>query len=246
MINLNNKKIIKTDFPIILIKNFLSKKNSEILGKAIIEQKKFDDFVMGGRNRINKGSRNFIELVSKKKIIKKLYNNINQKSFFDKIKYLFEKEYVSFPWKIENNFNRFSKHSYGLQSGSKFTKQSKRERKYNTVNLDFDFSISENGYAREPHRDRETRIINFLVYLNTIPKKNGGALTIFTTKKFWGTKMNDFPRFPNKKKVRIIKKFQPKQGHAIFFMSSPNSYHGVNKFRNKKNNKRIFIYGSFS
>ena len=230
----------------ILIKNFVSKNNSETLSKAILEQKKFDDFVMDGRNRINKGSKNFIKFVSKKQIIKKFYNKINQKSFFNKIKYLFEKEYGSFPWKIENNFKKFSKHSYGLQKGNKFTKESKRAKKYNIVNLDFDFSISENGYAREPHRDRETRIINFLVYLNSVPKKDGGALTMFAAKKFWGTKIKDFPRYPNEKKVRIIKKFQPKKGNAIFFMSSPNSYHGVTKFYNKNNNKRIFIYGSFS
>ena len=43
--------------------------------------------------------------------------------------------------------------------------------------------MSKRGYFREPHRDRSTRIINFLIYLNSIPRKNGGILEIFKTKR---------------------------------------------------------------
>ena len=39
------------------------------------------------------------------------------------------------------------------------------------VNLDIDFSVSRGGYRLRPHRDDVTRLYNFLIYLNDIPKK---------------------------------------------------------------------------
>ena len=52
-----------------------------------------------------------------------------------------------------------------------------------SVNLDIDFSVSKSGYRLKPHRDDITRLYNFLIYLNDIPKKNGGSLTIYQKKK---------------------------------------------------------------
>ena len=42
-----------------------------------------------------------------------------------------------------------------------------------------DFSVSEKGYVRGIHRDRVTRVVNFLIYLNKLPYKSGGDLEIF-------------------------------------------------------------------
>ena len=56
------------------------------------------------------------------------------------------------------------------------------------VNLDIDFSVSRGGYRLRPHRDDVTRLYNFLIYLNDIPKKNGGSLTIFKKKNRYETK----------------------------------------------------------
>lgn len=73
----------------------------------------------------------------------------------------------------------------------------------------------------------------------------GVVWKFFLQKKNWGNKIENFPRFPQKSEVKIKRKFQPKIGQTIFFLSSPNSYHGVSKFVSK-NSKRIFIYGSYS
>ena len=55
----------------------------------------------------------------------------------------------------------------------------------------------------------------------------------------------DFQRFPNKKDVRSTHSLIPKKGQFIVFKSTPDSYHGVTRFKSNKK-KRIFLYGSFS
>tara|TARA_Y100000590_G_C15745229_1_gene1021776 strand:- start:1544 stop:2320 length:777 start_codon:yes stop_codon:yes gene_type:complete len=245
MINLKKIKFPNSNYPIIIIDNFIPNNICKKIRNAVIKQKKFDDYVMGGRNRINKGSDNFKSFLKKSIYAGELYKKLNKKKSYEKINNIFDKKFQKFPWKFKIINYKFSKTNYGLQKGRTFTKQSKKDKKLNLINLDMDFSASNSGYSREPHRDRNTRIINFLIYLNSIQKKNGGGLEIFSTRKNWGRKVNNFPRFPDKGKVKVINKFQPKIGQTLFFLSSPNSYHGVSKFISKKN-KRVFIYGSYS
>ncbi len=246
MINLKKITYPNSSFPIIKVDDFLSKKSCNHLKKAIEKQKEFDDFVMNGRNRINKGSNNFKKFLSSSKEATKLYNFLNSHSTFIKILKIFKKKFQYSDWKFHIKNLKYSKINYGNQKGKILTRQKAKDKIKNVVNLDIDFSISKNGYFREPHRDRPTRILNFLIYLNTIPKKNGGTLEIFKTKKKWGSSSSSYPRFPNKRYVKIINEFQPKKSQGLFFLSSPNSYHGVSKFITKNNNKRVFIYGSFS
>lgn len=246
MIKLKKFKFPKSSFPIIQVDNLLSNSSCEKLKKDIQKQKKFDDFVMNGRNRINKGSATFNNFLNKSEISKKLYNSLNSKSTFNKILKIFSTNFQNFSWKFQGEKLTYSKVNYGSQKGKILTNQNQKDKKKNVVNLDMDFSISENGYFREPHRDRSTRIINFLIYLNSIPKKNGGTLEIFKTKKKYGSKLSMYPRFPNISSVKMVNKFQPKKKQALFFLSSPNSYHGVSKFFSNNKIKRVFIYGSFS
>ena len=245
MINLKKIKYPVSNFPIVVIDDFLKINTCKKIGKSILHQKNFDDQVMGGRNRINKGSDNFKKFLATSIFADNLYKILNQKKLYKIIDTMFKNQFKEFPWKFKIDDYVFSKKNYGLQKGNVLTKQSGKNKKTNCINLDMDFSASKNGYYREPHRDRDTRIINFLIYLNSIPKKKGGCLEIFSTKSNWGGKTKNFPRFPKKNKIEIKKKFQPKIGQTIFFLSSPNSYHGVSKFISKKN-KRIFIYGSYS
>ena len=59
MINLKKIKYPVSNFPIVVIDDFLKINTCKKIGKSILHQKNFDDQVMGGRNRINKGSDNF-------------------------------------------------------------------------------------------------------------------------------------------------------------------------------------------
>ena len=55
MINVNKLKKVKSNFPVMVGKGAISKKDCEKLIDEIRNAKSFDDFIQGGRNRINKG-----------------------------------------------------------------------------------------------------------------------------------------------------------------------------------------------
>ena len=96
-----------------------------------------------------------------------------------------------------------------------------------------------------PHRDDVNRLYNFLIYLTDIPKKNGGSFTLYQKKTKKSLRKN-FRRFPKINELKIVKEFTPKQGTVIFFKSTPNSYHGVKRFKEFNCPKRFFIYGSYA
>ena len=59
MLSTNKLKKIKSNFPVLVGDNIVSKKICNLLIKEISNSKSFDDMIMGGRSRINKGSKNF-------------------------------------------------------------------------------------------------------------------------------------------------------------------------------------------
>ena len=242
MFSFKNIKLNKAPFPLLMIDNFISKESTLKIKNSILLNQKYDDLVMNGRKRINKGSNNFNVFINNHKEVKKIYNHLNNISFFNKINHYLDLYFKNDHWRMKNKIFKFSKKNYGLQKGKKFTKNFDKIKKRNTLNLDIDFSCSENGYFREAHRDRETRVINFLLYLNTTKAIEGGKLEIYNLKK---NKNKFLPRFPSAKD--IVKKFslKPVSSRFIFFRSTPNSYHGVSKFKSF-NGKRIFLYGSYS
>ena len=111
----------------------------------------------------------------------------------------------------KNNFT-FSKSIYGAQKGKRITENT-TDRNKNIVYLDIDFSISSKGYSRGPHRDRDSRVINFLIYLNNLSKKDGARLKLYNVKK----KVNyQKKRFLSKHKLILIKDIAPIAGKIIF------------------------------
>lgn len=235
------KKIKKIKFfPGFIVSNFVSKKTCDGLIKELNDFNNFDDFVMSGRNRINKGSKNFIKFTSSSFYSRQIFNKFNKKNFFNKINQILNKIDDD---KFEHNIKSFtySKKNFGLQKGKKLVNRNNNIKK-NVLNLDMDFSVSEKGYERKAHRDRETRILNFLIYLNSIPKSDGGSLTLYKPKKNY----NNFSRFPKRSNLIKVGLFKPTAGSIIFFKSTPQSYHSVDKFKAITKKKRFFIYGSFS
>ncbi len=237
---LNIKKINNSSFPIIIAKNFISKSVAIKFKNEIARVNNFDDLVMNGRYRINKGSKNFDNFISRSNNLKKFYSKINTFKFYKDLSKILEDNFKDEVWMMTNKIKKFSKINYGLQKGKKLTRNLEKKKIRNTLNLDIDFSASENGYFRAPHIDRETRIISFLLYLNDVKKKEGGQLEIYNIK----GKKKKLSRFPKKKFLKKIGNLKPVTSTFIFFKSTPNSYHGVSRFNSR--NKRIFLYGSFS
>ena len=236
-------KIKNLNFNNLVFDNYFSKR---ICKKIITELKifgKYDDHVMGGRKRINKGSKNFNNFMQISSESKKFYNKINNHNFFKKIHKHFSVKKSIYDLSKKQSKCIFSKTLFGSQTGKEITK-TKTDINKNILYLDLDFSISGKGYSRGPHRDRDSRIINFLIYLNDLTVKDGGSLQLFNVK---NKKLNlSKKRFIEKKYLKLSKNLSAKAGKAIFFISSPNSYHSVTDFYAKNNKYRYFIYGSFS
>ena len=231
---------MKKEYIFFKIDKFLTTKTCKKIIKEIDNFNNFDDLVMSGRKRINKGSKNFNKFLKISPKASNFFKKINNVSFYNKLMKKIDKD-QNCKWKHDFKNFKFSKVVSGAQQGDKTT-NNKTDTKKNIIYLDMDFSVSEKGYNRGPHRDRDTRIMNFLIYLNNLGKKDGGILNFYNIKK----KVFNYPRFPRKKDVSPIKTFNSKSGNAIFFYSTPGSYHSVSKFFGKKVKRRYFIYGSYS
>ena len=204
--------------------------------------------IMGGRSRINKGSKNFNLYIKNSVNSAKLFKLFNSKSFYKKIENLFTKNFKDGSWVNLHKPQSFSPKKFTIKKKLNSTELKKMLGNNYTnpkVNLDIDFSVSKGGYRLRPHRDDITRLYNFLIYLNDIPKKNGGSLTIYR-KKAKKNLRKSFRRFPKITELEIVKSFTPKKGTVVFFQSTPNSYHGVKRFIERNCPKRFFIYGSYA
>jgi len=74
---LSKVKKIKSSYPVLIFEDFINKDLCNHLKKSIISEKNYDDFVMNGRNRINKGSNKFQSFINSSSKIKNFYNMIN-------------------------------------------------------------------------------------------------------------------------------------------------------------------------
>lgn len=109
--------------------------------------------------------------------------------------------------------------------------------------LHMDWSEAGDGYWREVHTDREVRIVNFLVFFNDKNWDNGDfesyssdGVVDFTQKQFFNGLPED---------IKLDSTIEAKANRAVFFLSTPNSYHAVSEQANTKE-LRKFIYGSWS
>ena len=229
-----------------VVDEFLNKKEILSLKKEILKFDSFDDKVMGNRSRINKGSRNFNKIFKESKNIKSFYNKINSAKFYKKIYNLFEEKKLG--WRPEADFFRYSKDFFGEQKFSfrEIIIKNLASMKLikSNMNLDIDFSVSEKGYYRAPHRDRDTRVLSFLLYLNDVKKDHGGSLEIHQIKENKKSQ-SSYPRFPKNSEITKKKNILAKAGRLVIFFSSPDSYHAAAKIKKEKI-KRVFIYGSYS
>ena len=248
MLSTYKLKKIKGNFPVLFGNNVVSKNICNLLIKEISNSKSFDDMIMGGRSRINKGSKNFNLYIKNSANSAKLFKLFNSKSFYKKIESLFAKNFKNGSWVNLHKPKSFNSKKFTIKKkldSSELKKILGNNYTNPKVNLDIDFSVSKGGYRLRPHRDDITRLYNFLIYLSDIPKKNGGSLTIYR-KKAKKNLRKSFRRFPKITELEIVKSFTPKKGTVVFFQSTPNSYHGVKRFVERNCPKRFFIYGSYA
>lgn len=112
------------------------------------------------------------------------------------------------------------------------------------INLEllFDFSISQKGYKREIHRDSDSRIIVFLLYLNSLSdKEKGGQLNLH---EFTSDRKQKIPAQPDPQNCKVVKQFEPKAGNLILFLNTTDAFHSVSEMTGDE--KRYFLYGSYT
>ena len=233
--NLRPAKIINSEFPVLEVKNFLSKKQSTKIIEELSSNKEFDVHDIHNRRMLVKGSRHFNEFIRKSSISSKLFKIMNSKSFFSRVIKLFKMNFNHNFFKVENNLTSFSKNLFTKHLQKKLTKSKSKDKVY----FDIDFSIAGKNYYRGPHRDKPNRFFVFLIYLNKVKKNSGGCLEILKPKK------------KSFKKKRLINKdfykkiITPSAGKMVIFLANENSYHAASRFKSNKD-KRYFIYGSYS
>ena len=149
----------KLDFQNLIIEDFFSKNRCKKIVREINKFGKFDDLVMGGRKRINKGSKNFHNFLNQSSESRKFFKNINNFKYFKKIQNYFDKKKRNYVLANNQKKFEFSKRIFGSQSGKKITNM-KTNTKKNILYLDVDFSSSGRGYSRGAHRDRDSILNN--------------------------------------------------------------------------------------
>ena len=174
MLSTNKLKKIKSNFPVLVGNNVISKSICNLLIKEISNSKSFDDMIMGGRSRINKGSKNFNSYIKNSVNSAKLFKLFNSKTFYKKIENLFTKNFKDGTWVNLYKPKSFNPKKFTIKkklNSSELKKILGNNYTNPKVNLDIDFSVSKGGYRLRPHRDDITRLYNFLIYLTDIPKK---------------------------------------------------------------------------
>ena len=98
MINIGKLKKIKNNFPVLVAEKAIPKNICKNLISEISSSKSFDDIIMGGRSRINKGSKNFKIYLKNSKYSLKLFKKFNNKIFFKKIEKIFKSKFKKNTW----------------------------------------------------------------------------------------------------------------------------------------------------
>jgi len=174
MLKINRLKKIKSNFPVLVGDKVVEKNTCNLLIDEISKSKAFDDMIMGGRSRINKGSKNFNNYIKSSNNSAKLFKLFNSKAFYKKIENLFSKNFKDGSWTNNHKPRVFNPKKFTIKkklNSSELKKLLGNNYINPKVNLDIDFSVSKGGYRLRPHRDDITRLYNFLIYLTDIPKK---------------------------------------------------------------------------
>ena len=251
-----------------VIENFINEdKCSELIKDAevILTKNSEREILNNNRQSVFSTSIIFNELLSKSKnwrdLNEKLYSNefyldtlkeLNlDKSKFELTNFFFKNKLNSIEKKYKNLINK--KFSY-LKTGTLFKLLMLRVYKEilfkvkfffkKKINLEllFDFSISQKGYKREIHRDSDSRVIVFLLYLNSF--KNIGEGGDLNLHELVDKDKKNIPAQPKDKNCRIVKTLSPKAGNLVLFLNTADAFHSVSEMIGEE--KRYFLYGSYT
>jgi len=251
-----------------VIENFINENEcGELIedGKKFLEIKSEREIISNNRQIIGSTSVTYNELLKNSKNWENLHEKINSHQFYQEClknfnldsnqfelkNFFFKKELSNIEKKYKNLINR--KFSY-LKIGTLFKLLLFRTYKEilfkikflfkKKINLEllFDFSISQKGYKREIHRDSDSRIIVFLLYLNSF--KNNGEGGDLNLHELINKDKKHIPAQPKDENCRIVKTLSPKAGNLVLFLNNAEAFHSVSEMMGEE--KRYFLYGSYT
>lgn len=110
------------------------------------------------------------------------------------------------------------------------------------LSLLLDYSVSYDGYSREIHRDSDSRVIVFLIFLNELEHEaEGGNFSLYSH----NLGKSNLPARPKTKDSDLTHLIEPKAGRMIMFLNVSDAYHAVEKLKNTKFGNH-FIYGGYT
>ena len=235
-------------FPIIVFENFLNQVEAE---EAIncIDNERFDEIVNDGRKNIRKGTETFKNTIRKQNILSEIYNFFNNKDVFEnlflkleKVSKLSKNNFVidKMPNNFKKDFYEYKKSIHNKKFLKKFlnfaNKKLFKNLFYNSFYFEINYSMAKKGYKLKTHKDKENRMVVFLLYLNKL-NEEGGSFEVYSKNLHQNSNIkNDFI---------LEKKFKPEAGKLIVFLSNPLSYHNVSEILNL-DSKRYFCYGGYT
>ena len=114
-IDRSNIKKVAAPYPIGFVDNFLNHDDCKKIFDEISLINNYDDMVMSGRYRVNKGSKNFHEYLKKFKNLSALYNILNDEIFYKLMRERLDFIKSSNTWKAEIEEFKYSKKNFGEQ-----------------------------------------------------------------------------------------------------------------------------------
>ena len=251
-----------------VFENFISENECRELiedAEQFLEKKGEREIISNNRQIIASTSLTYNELLKNSKNWENLHEKINSHQFYQEClknfnldpnqfelkNFFFKKDLSNIEKKYKNLVNR--KFSY-LKIGTLFKLLLFRTYKEilfkikflfkKKINLEllFDFSISQKGYKREIHRDSDSRIIVFLLYLNSF--KNNGEGGDLNLHELINKDKKDIPARPKDENCRIVKTLCPKEGNLVLFLNNSAAFHSVSEMMGEE--KRYFLYGSYT
>ncbi len=251
-----------------VINNFISENECRVLiedAEKFLEIKSEREIISNNRQMIISTSVIYNELLKNSVNWKNLHEKLNSRNFYEECLKTFNLDSNKFELKnffFKNELNNIER-KYKNLINKKFSyletktllklillrifKEMLFKIKFmfkKKINLEllFDFSISKKGYKREIHRDSDSRIIVFLLYLNSFKDKGeGGDLNLHELIK---KEKNNIPAQPRNEDCKIVETFKPKTGNLVLFLNSAEAFHSVSEMVGDK--KRYFLYGSYT
>ncbi len=213
---ISNNKLKTVPFPYMFIKNFFDKGFVNNLNKKLPSFEKIN----------NEGIVYQSKSQTKKTILpnSKEYRTLAKNESFKKVNHIFKKLKPVILKKFKNQINMHVNEKY----------QNSRLKYHSS------FSIMRSGYKKSSHLDRRDHLIHMIFYPDSESSK-GGEIILNKIKK----KEKIFDIFPDKKKLKIEKKYKVTNNSCLIILNVPWAYHSVSYYYGKRDRKYFYMVYDF-